>query len=248
MTVKEHYDNYLGNIYSWSVGDFDKKKEEFKQFLIDNGIKPLRNKFAIDLGAGHGIQSVSLAELGFQVLAVDFNQQLIDELKVNTENLTIDIIKDDIRNIAQFATGAPELITCCSDTLLHLDNKDQIKVLISDISNSLCAKGKLILSFRDYSYALKDTKRFIPVKSDETKILTCILDFEDEFVNVTDLLYEKINGVWMQKVSSYKKVRMVPSEILKLLEINNFKIEFNNSFNGMTTIIAVKEEIYKWVK
>ncbi|MEO5947547.1 MAG: methyltransferase domain-containing protein [Chitinophagaceae bacterium] len=240
MTVKEHYENHLGNFYSWMTGNFDSKKQEFKKFFIDNGVIPQTNKIAIDLGAGHGLQSIPLAELGFQVLAVDFNQQLIDELKANSNELTITVKIDDIKNVSNFFTVKPDLIVCCGDTLSHLDNKSEIEKFITDISNSLEKNGKLILSFRDYSNELTGRNRFIPVKSDETKILTCILDYENDFVNVTDLLYEKTNDGWVQKISSYKKVRLITKEIIELLQKNNLKIEFNDIVNRLTTIIALK--------
>lgn len=240
MTVKQHYDNHLGHFYSWMTGDFQSKSNEFKNFLADNGIKPSSNKIAIDLGAGHGLQSIPLAEIGFQVLAVDFNQGLLDELKANTRDLRIKIINDDIKKVKIFA-NKPELIVCCGDTLSHLDNKSELKTFIADIANSLDKNCKLILSFRDYSNKLVGIDRIIPVKSDETKILTCILDYEDEFVNTTDLLHERTNGVWKQKVSSYKKVRLVTTEIVDYLEANGMTIKFNQIVNGLTTIIAKKE-------
>lgn len=242
MTVKEHYDKHLANFYSWMTGNFDSKKQEFKKFIINNGIKPQTNKIAIDLGAGHGLQSIPLAESGFQVLAVDFNQQLIDELKANSNGLTITAKTADIRNVNDFLKDKSELIVCCGDTLSHLDNKNEIGKFIADISKSLENGGKLILSFRDYSNILTGTNRFIPVKSDETKILTCILDYENEFVNVTDLLHEKTNDGWIQKVSSYKKVRLLTNEIEELLRKNNFEIEFNEIVNRLTTIIAIKND------
>ena len=84
MTVKEHYDNHLGNFYSWMCGNFDEKQRKYQQFFTKNNIVPLSSKIAIDLGAGHGIQSSALAKLGFKVHAVDFNEQLLGELKNNT--------------------------------------------------------------------------------------------------------------------------------------------------------------------
>lgn len=240
MKVKEHYDNHLGHIYSWMAGDFNTKCNEFRSFLNGNFIKPSSNKIAVDLGAGHGLQSIPLAETGFQVLAIDFNQQLLDELKANAKDLNIKIINDDIKNIQSFAER-PELIVCCGDTLSHLDNKHEVKIFISDIVKSLGNNGKLILSFRDYSEKLTGTDRFIPVKSDSNKILTCILDYDDEFVNVTDLLHERTNDVWKQKVSSYKKVRLLTNEIVEDLEANEMTIKFNQIVNRLTTIIAVKE-------
>lgn len=240
MKVKEHYDTHLGNFYSWMAGDFEIKTQEFREFLSGNGIKPQRNKIAIDLGAGHGLQSIPLAELGFQVLAIDFNQHLVDELKSNAKGLAITTRIGDIRHIRQFSENKPELIACCGDTLSHLDTKKEIRTLIADISDMLDINGKLILSFRDYSTILTDTNRFIPVKSDENKILTCIVEYEDEFVRVTDLLHEKANDGWVQKVSSYKKVRLLTNEVVEMLLTNNFEIEVNRVVNRLTTIVASK--------
>lgn len=240
MSVKEHYENHLGHFYSWMTGDFQTKSNEFRNLLADNLILPSTNKIAIDLGAGHGLQSIPLAEIGFQVLAVDFNQQLLDELKVNAKDLKITTTNDDIKKVKHFA-DKPELIICCGDTLSHLNNKTEIEIFISDISNSLDSKGKVILSFRDYSSKLTGTDRFIPVKSDNNKILTCILDYEEEFVIVTDLLYEKVNEIWKQKVSTYKKVRLLTNEIVGHLEANSMTIKFNQLVNRLTTIIASKE-------
>jgi 2-polyprenyl-3-methyl-5-hydroxy-6-metoxy-1,4-benzoquinol methylase len=240
MTVKEHYDNHLGRFYSWMTGDFHTKTDEFRDFLTDNSIKPLTNKIAIDLGAGHGIQSIPLAHIGFKVLAVDFNQELLGELKINAKDLDITLINDDIKKVKTFAEK-PELIVCCGDTLSHLNNKTDVNSFISEIIRSLEKNGKLIFSFRDYSNELIGIERIIPVKSDETKILTCILDYEKEFVNVTDLLYERTDNVWKQKVSTYKKVRLLTNEIVEYLVANGMTIKFNQIVNRLTTIIASKE-------
>ncbi|MBJ7429406.1 MAG: methyltransferase domain-containing protein, partial [Bacteroidia bacterium] len=239
-TVKEHYDNHLGNFYSWMTGDFDMKTTEFKSFLTDNFITPTTNKIAIDLGAGHGIQSIPLAEIGFQVFAIDFNQNLLNELKVNAKDLAVTVINDDIKNVEKFAYKS-ELMICCGDTLSHLENKIEVKTFITNMVKSLDKNGKLILSFRDYSNILTGIDRFIPVKSDGTKILTCILDYEDEFVYVTDLLHEKTDDVWKQKVSTYKKVRLFTNEIVAHLEGSGMTIKFNQIVNRLTTIIACKQ-------
>src|SRR5688500_9210517 len=98
MTVKEHYDTHLANFYSWMTGDFETKQKEFQNFLKDNAIIPSSTEIAIDLGAGHGLQSVPLAKLGFNVIAIDFNKQLLGELKVNGKGLNIELVNDDLRN------------------------------------------------------------------------------------------------------------------------------------------------------
>lgn len=240
MTVKEHYENHLGHFYSWMIGDFQTKSDDFLSFFKVNSIQPVSNKNAIDLGAGNGLQSIPLAKLGFKVLAVDFNQQLLDELKINAQNLDIQTLLCDIKKIESLA-DKPELILCCGDTLSHLDNKSEVRSFISSIVKSLSKNGKLILSFRDYSIVLTGMDRFIPVKSDDNKILTCILDYDEEFVHVTDLLHEKIYDSWQQKVSTYKKVRLSAIEIVGYLESAGLAVIFNNSVNYLVTIIAKKQ-------
>ena len=241
MKVKEHYDSHLANFYSWMVGDFDQKRNDFQIFLENNEIYPNDTKVAIDLGAGHGIQSVALKRLGFNVTAIDFNDQLLNELKLNPDGQSIKTIKTDIRNIKNYSELKPELIICCGDTITHFGNKSDIKKLIENCANILAEKGKLIISYRDYTIELKDNQRFIPVKSDRDRILTCILDYEPEKVKVTDLLYEKIGNEWKQKVSSYKKVRISPNEIDEMIENSGLKITFNEPIDRMQTMIAEKK-------
>lgn len=240
MTVKDHYDTHLANFYSWMAGDFETKQMEFKNFLRHHAITPSTTKKAIDLGAGHGLQSVALAKVGFSVTAVDFNQQLLAELAMNARGLGIEIVNDDIRKVKQFAGREPELIICCGDTLSHLGSKKEIGDLVAGISATLQTGGKVLLSFRDYSVELTGDDRFILVKSDDTRILTCVLDYESESVRVTDLLHEKTGAGWKQKVSSYKKVRISANEVVKMLVNSGLNVQLNQAVNRMTTILAVK--------
>lgn len=240
MRAKEHYENHLADFYSWMVGDLELKSAEFKKLLQSNGIDPKSTKTAIDLGAGNGIQSIALKDLGFEVTAVDFNEQLLAELKENPNGKGIKIALADITDVAEFERLRPELIACCGDTITHLDSKAQIQKLISDSTKILENDGHLILTFRDYTNELKGQHRFIPVKSTNDRILTCILEYEPEKVRVSDLLYEKINGDWTQRVSTYGKVRIAPKSVVEILEKNGMKIQLNEPINRMHTIIARK--------
>lgn len=239
--VKEHYDKHLGNFYSWMIGDFEAKQEEQLKFFKENNIKPFtEEKIAIDLGAGNGLQAVPLAKLGFQVKAIDFNHQLLAELHANKKQLSIEVIEDDIRQVKKYGHLQPELITCCGDTITHLSNLEEVKQSIEDCTSILVENGKLVLSFRDYSTELTGDQRFIPVKSDNNRILTAFLEYFPQSVRVTDLLYEKQQEMWVQKVSSYFKTRIFPQTVVSLLNEYKFKILFNQPINRMVTIVAQK--------
>lgn len=240
MTVKEHYENHLGDFYSWMMGDFDSRKNEFLAFCKRNELRPSTSKIAIDLDAGHGIQSIALAEIGFKVLAIDFNAQLLSELETRKNELPIQIINSDFKSFVKYGNQAA-LIVCCGDTISHLDSVEEITQLFSDIHDSLAVNGKFVLSFRDYSYELTDSSRFIPVKNDASRILTCFLEYYPDKVRVTDIFHQLIDGNWEQRISSYDKVRISEQMILSLLKDQGFEIAINETINRLVSVIAIKK-------
>ena len=147
------------------------------------------------------------------------------------------LIYPDVR---KFNNPKPELILCAGDTLAHLANKEEIIQFITDSADILSDEGTFIISFRDYSTALIGDSRFIQVKSDDTRILTCFLEYSQESVLVTDLFYEKTDEGWQQHVSSYNKVRISQQEIIDLVEKSGLKILLNETVNRMITVIAQK--------
>ena len=163
MTAKEHYQHHLAHFYEWMAGDFETKQKEQQNYFEDSGIKPLSGGLALDLGAGHGLQSVSLARIGFRVKAGDFNTILLDSLRRNGNGLEIEITEADLLNERNFAQPA-ELVVCMGDTIAHLKSEEEIAVLLKRSFDGLEEKGKLILSFRDYGTELVDEERFIPRK------------------------------------------------------------------------------------
>ncbi len=240
MTVKEHYDNHLGNFYSWYTGDFNENKEAFKAFCIENGMQPFASHIAFDLGAGNGIQTIALAELGFQVKAIDFSDPLISELKSRAGNHPVRVYNDDIRFVRKYSILQPELIVCCGDTLTHLSSVLEIGDFIKDVCDILIPNGKVVLTFRDYSNDLEDTSRFIPVKSDDRRILTCFIEYFPDKIRVTDLLHEFENEKWVLKASSYYKTRIGKDKVLSFLHDNGIEIILSSLNKGIITIIGQK--------
>ncbi len=240
MSVKDHYYNHLGNFYSWMLGDFNEGQLQQENFFREMGIFPHFTKIAFDLGAAHGLQTISLAKLNFSVTAVDFNLQLLNELVGRIENLPIEVVESDILEFLRSQKSSAEVIVCMGDTLTHLESIDDVDALVHLSAHKLIKHGRIILSFRDLTKEIKGTQRFIPVKSDENKILTCFLEYFPDHVMVYDILHERKDGLWIQKVSSYPKLRI--DEFLILSMFNSNGIRLINSFvrNRMRYLIGEK--------
>lgn len=241
MNVKDHYENHLGNFYSWMLGDFNLRQEEQEVYFRKNNIVPQSGKIALDLGAGNGIQSVSLANLGFEVKALDFNSQLNLEMKQRSEGLNIDVISCDFTDEFVLAKFKPELVTCMGDTITHLESTEQISQLVTQVNKYSEVDVLFIVSFRDLTKELMDEQRFIPVKADDNRILTCFLEYFPDYVKVTDLLYENEAGKWKQKVSCYKKLRLGTDLLRNIFACNNFNLINLEIVKGMTYLIFQKK-------
>ena len=239
LDIKQHYDNLLADIYSWMSGDFTEKVNQTLEFFIKNNIKPSSTLSAIDLGSGHGIQSAALLNIGFDVTAVDLSKKLLDGLKQNTAN-KVKTIHGDIMEFSYPGEIKPELIVCMGDTITHLPSADEVNRVIAVAAENLTEGGKLILSFRDLSVELKGDSRFIPVKSETGRILTCFLEYGKEKVTVYDMLNEPVNGNWQMKVSSYHKLRLSIREAEKIIKAAGLKIIHSEKINGMDYIISQK--------
>jgi SAM-dependent methyltransferase len=240
MTVKEHYERYLGNFYSWMAGDFIEKQQDQENFFINNNIKPSFSGISVDLGCGHGLQAISLANLGFSVHAVDFNQQLLAELKKRIGTRTIVYTEAHLLEYLYAIRLKPELVVCMGDTLTHLSGPDQVEELISLSAQKLEKGGKLIISYRELASELTNEKRFVPVRSDEHRIHMCYLEYLPGYVKVFDVLYELENGEWKQHVSWYPKLRIPVSLMLSLFEKHNLTLITQEVIGGMTYLIAAK--------
>lgn len=241
MNVKEHYDNHLGNFFSWMAGDFSEKQREQKNFFASHNIIPFANKIAFDLGAGHGLQSVSLAQLGFVVKAIDFNSQLVNELRGNKKDLDIEVIGKDFFDYLRTTEEKAELIVCMGDTITHLESLDSLRSLFSEIHRHLIPNGKAVFSFRDLTVELKNEQRFIPVKSDKDRILTCFLEYYAEKVVVYDILHERKDDTWTQKISSYPKLRLSEQIVETILSSIHMQVITTAAVNRMIYMIAQKQ-------
>lgn len=240
-TAQEHYDQHLGAIYSWMAGDadvaLDRNRSFFRLLLLDSALRGL----AVDLGCGTGFQSIPLAERGFSVLAVDSCAMLLSELRQRANSQRIQTIHDDLLNFARHISSPAQLVTCMGDTLTHLESLDAVQILIAKVCRQLVEGGMLVLTFRDYvSVELRGQERFIPVRSDDTRILTCFLEYQKDFVEVHDLLHQRSGAQWTLTTSSYRKLRLDKNWLIKLLSESGWAIIRDTFEGGMVSLVAKK--------
>ncbi|MGA2708871.1 MAG: class I SAM-dependent methyltransferase [Steroidobacteraceae bacterium] len=239
-TTALHYQNHLGPVYTWMVGDLDAAFARGRAELDELGLPSSTDGAAIDLGAGFGLHSIPLAERGYAVTAIDGYEPLLHELRVRSTSLPIKTIVGDLSTFRTWVRQPVNVILCMGDTLTQLPDFADVDLLLDNAAAALTSGGVFAATFRDYvSKTLQGDERFIPVRSDDNRILTCFLEYGKDRVTVHDLLHEREQGRWRQRVSSYLKLRLCPERIVERLANLGFVVSVDIGISGMTRVIGV---------
>ena len=239
-TVKQHYDEVLSDVYSWMYGGFANNIQRYTEFFNKEKLSPQGSGIAIDLGAGCGFQSIPLAKAGYSVTAIDFDANLLSELKSNADGLEITTIQGDLLDFDKSLNTDAELVVCMTDTILHLESKEKVASLFAKVFAALETDGKFIITFRDLTYELKETDRILPVRSDESTIFTCFLEYELETVKVHDIVYQKSDNAWKLSKSFYRKLRLSRAWMSEELSQAGYSKVDSTVENGVIRITATR--------
>jgi SAM-dependent methyltransferase len=223
------------------VGDLEAASARATSELDAIGVPPNASGTAVDLGAGFGLHALPLARRGYSVIAIDSCQALLDELRRRAAGMPVNTVAGDILDFQQFVSKPAEVIVCMGDTLTHLPKRDNVEHLLANVVASLSPGGLFATTFRDYvSTPLQGDRRFIPVRSDESRILTCFLEYGEDSVTVHDLLHERVSGQWQQRISSYRKLRLHPEWVISVLAQRGLQVRTAAGPGGMTRVVATK--------
>jgi SAM-dependent methyltransferase len=242
-SVREHYDVHLGPIYGWMLGDFSTAKEAARTELQAVGLYEGAGGAAIDLGAGVGAHAIALAEAGYSVTALDTCAQLLEELRGHGGNRAIRCVHDDLLHLRHHCDVPVDVIVCMGDTLTHVASMSSVEQLFEEISEALRPAGIFVATFRNYeARALEGVGRFIPVRQDHRRILTCFLEYGETTVTVYDLLHERADAGWTVRVSSYSKLRLSPEWAQSKLTRLGLVARLEGGPNGMIRLVATRPE------
>lgn len=279
VSATEHYNRLLAEHYSWMAGSataesFAAKVRQQRELLGRLGVRASAldpgNGQALDLGCGSGFQTMALAELGFSVVAIDSSVKLLEELRIRAAGMivagtvrpgAVTIVEHDLADLAA-CPGLPSAVdvaVCMGDTLSHLPSKAAVSGMFAQVAKRLAPGGFLVVGYRDLSAPAEGLNRFIPVRSDENRVMTCFLDYrqdEPESVAVTDLIYQRADGqpagqqagqpaaggndapTWTFSKSAYRKLRLARDWVKTELVGCGLEVEHDETTQGMITLVA----------
>ena len=239
-TPQEHYERVLAGHYTWMFGvPFEQKVSEQMDLLKQAGV--MEPAAAVDLGAGPGFQAIALARMGAEkVIAVDTSAELLGELEHHAKGLPVSTHNIDLMTFDSILDVEPDTIVCMGDTLTHLRSIDDVRGLFRKVADVLSPNGRLVLSWRDLSAPPEGLDRFIPLRQDDERIMTCFLEDQGATVQVHDLVYVQNQNGWQLQKSAYSKLKLSPSWVESTLEEVGLNSSHQQNIRGMTLLAAKK--------
>lgn len=244
-TAKEHYENLLADHYEWMFGmPFEAKVAEQQAILDEFAASEGAGGLALDLGCGSGFQSIALSDRGYEVLAIDTSEKLLARLAARIGSRNIVTKQADLRELdSLIRPGSLEIAVCMGDTLTHLRSRTEVSQLFQSVACALKPGGKFVITYRDLaSGELSGIDRFIPVRADDRRVMTCFLEYETaETVVVHDLINVRDDdGKWTLHKSSYRKLRIPVEWVATELSRAGLPVTRRNE-GRMATIAATRK-------
>jgi 2-polyprenyl-3-methyl-5-hydroxy-6-metoxy-1,4-benzoquinol methylase len=237
-TATEHYTQHLAPIYLWMAGGAQTALQAGSDEIATlSAVLPAEGN-VVDLGAGFGMHAIPLARAGFKVTAIDTSTLLLETLEQLCGDLPILTINDDLLNFQNHLDEPPTAVFCMGDTLTHLPSITAVHTLFERLAAAFSEGGVFVTTFRDYSIPLSGDQRFIPVRSDASRILTCFLEYQSETVLVHDILHECQEDQWHTRISHYPKLKLTPAMVCKWLESYGFTVDCSLGLRGMQRLVA----------
>lgn len=130
--IKKYYSMWWENPKDIRNVVFDSLNEYVRQ-----RIPPWNRKMALDIGSGHGRIVTYLVEKGYNVTAVDFNEDFCEELKNKFPNVRV--LQEDVRNLG-FNEDEKFDVTTCIELVQNLEEEELLALL-----TKLATMTKLLL-------------------------------------------------------------------------------------------------------
>lgn len=251
----DHYDRFLAEHYTWMLGgDLDALAAGQRAALAEWGVTPgsaigtAAGSLAVDLGCGPGHASLALAALGFDsVLAVDLSRPLLGELAAHAARLpAVRAVRADVRGALRelVRPGSAGAVVCLGDTLTHLPTRGDVAALFADVAAALAPEGTAVFSYRDLTVPLTGTDRFLPVRATDDRIMTCFLEYPDDYNDYTVVLHDLIHtradsdADWTLTARSYRKLRLSHAWVLEQLRTAGLRVRHEESgAGGLRTVV-----------
>lgn len=116
-------------------------------------------KDILDVACGSGGYSIELKKLGYDVTAIDLDESMISQLKKKYKDIDAKVLNMlDVDKLNKKF----DLIFCIGNSMVHLNNNEEIYEFLKKCKNSLKSEGHILIQIVNYDRILKKNIKSLP--------------------------------------------------------------------------------------
>jgi ubiquinone/menaquinone biosynthesis C-methylase UbiE len=187
---------------------------------LDHILRQYGVRTVLDCACGTGIQSIGLAQKGYQVSASDISTRILERLreKARSKQLTMEIKRADFRNLKPWKGTKFDAVICCGNSLTLVPHAEDIsRSLRSMVQVTKTPGGVAILGLHNYLKLKREGKTLLVrravIGNDEAELALDLRFFGTERVQVTYMLAQFIHGRWRLKAYTKSYICLAADEL-----------------------------------
>ena len=209
----KYYDKFVGADYDLIVDFIDKKIKQYKN----------NSELICDLGCGTGCITSRLAKLGYDMIGVDANENMLMQAREKLSLLGLDSVLLLNQNITEFELyGTVDVIYSTLDTLNYIIYKRELRRLFYLVKNYLNYGGLFIFDINS-EYKFKSTLNDGKFIYDFDDIFCCWQsDYEQKAVSafMSLLILKSIRTADLNDLTAFRNSGFTVMNISKLFQGN----------------------------
>ncbi len=185
----------------------------------------------LDIGCGTGNLAIALAEMGFNITAIDTNNNMLDIARSNSENGNPIFRETGMMEIGtEFSDSKFSSVLCFGNTVVHLTDINDIGLFFKGVKEVLVPEGTFLFQIINYDNVLDNKLSQLPT------IENSFVRFERNYrLNSSGLIeFETICTIKKENNTLVNTVNLFPlrkSQATELLTQAGFtKIQYFSSF------------------
>jgi len=178
----------------------------------------------LDCACGTGLQSIGLAQMGYEVFASDISGKMLKclQAKARSKGVSIETRRADFRTLAAWRDKTFDAVICCGNSLPTVPRRaDMTRALISMKSRLRISGGIVVIGLRNYPMLREKEETFllrrVALDGDVPEIVFDVRLFRDDRVSVTHFFVRFFRGRW--RVKAYAKLYfcLSPAELKQMM-------------------------------
>lgn len=226
-----------------------------KLALLDQHFKPQSN--LLDMGCSDGRVALGMATLGHKVEAADLSEDMIATALGVSQGQSLFQVKEVnmLETSAHYPANYFDGVYCIGNTLVHLNQQDQVAQAIQSFQTVLKEDGVLILQILNYEKVIKDQITTLPLIDNDYVRFERAYDLGDNTkgdVNDALITFKTKLTIKETGISTEESTTLMPlkkDQLANLLRSNGFTdLEWFGNYDGkpfanedLTLIVVAKK-------